>query len=304
MSSLVSLLEEEKLAIETREKTLLIKSGNQKAQIKGLSTKDFPIIPQVSSDIWFEIDNNILMDSINQVMDFCAITQIRPELSGLYFSFQDKEVRIASTDSFRLAEKTIFLDQISAKPNTLTPFILPKNTAREIINVFSGLGGKIKFTLSPSQIMIENLSEENDQAKARLVSRLIDGDYPNYKEVIPKKFKTNIVLSKERFLNQIKTASLFSNQTNEIKLSINPKNQKIIIFSQNSDLGESKSILSVKSKGEETDVSFNHRFLTEGLNKLKGEEVSFELNGSGGPGLIRSNQDNTYLYVIMPIKPN
>ncbi len=304
LSALVSLLEEEKINIETKEKILLIKGENQKAQIKGLDTKDFPIIPEVSSNTWFDVDIHTLIDSIVQVMDFCAITQIRPELSGLYFSFQDKELKIASTDSFRLAEKTIFLNQTSSKPDVPTPFILPKSAAREIINVFSGLEGKIKAYISSSQIMIENISEQNNQPQARLVSRLIEGDYPNYKEVIPNEFKTSIDLSKEPFINQIKTASLFSNQTNEIKLTINSKNQKMTIFSQNTDLGESKSILSIKAKGEEVEVSFNYRFLMEGLSKLKGDGVTLELNGSGGPGLLRASEDNSYLYILMPIKPN
>ncbi len=301
-SNFVSLVEEQKLTLEIKEKTLLIKGENYKSQIKGLEAKDFPIIPEVSSEIFIELNALEFCQAIMQVIDFCALTQIRPELSGIHFFFQKNEVKIVATDSFRLAEKTLFLEGLSENLTSAQSFILPKNASRELINIFSENDQKIKLYFSPSQIMVQSFFDETKNPQARLVSRLIEGEYPNYQEVIPKEFKTQIILSKDRFLNQIKTASLFSGRANEVRLKVNPQKGQVEIFSQNVDLGESKSRLSAKIKGQETDVCFNYKFLAEGLAQIKTSEVVFEINGQEGPGVLRPLDEATFLYVIMPIK--
>lgn len=302
LSSFISFSGEDKLTMETKNRILFLKGENYKTQIKGLEAKDFPIIPKVTSEVWLEFDARIFCHGIMQVIDFCALTQVRPELSGLYFSFHKETVKIVTTDSFRLAEKTIALENSANNLSSPQLLILPKNAARELVNIFSEQEGKIKFYISSSQIMIENYFPETNNPQARLVSRLIEGEYPNYEEVIPKEFKTQITVSKEKFLNQIKSASLFSGRTNEIKLAVSPEKEIVAIFSQNVDLGETHSNLSAKIKGEETTVSFNYKFLAEGLGQIKTSEIIFELNGQDGPGVIRPVDDSSYLYVIMPIK--
>jgi len=302
ISSFVSFLDEEKLTIETKEKVLFLRGENYKTQIKGLEAKDYPIIPDVTSETWLELDAKVFCEGMMQVIDFCAITQVRPELSGIYLSFQKNAVKIVSTDSFRLAEKTIAIDNPTNNLTSIQSLIIPKNAARELVNIFSEEERKIKFYLSSSQIMIESYFSETKNPQAQLVSRLIEGEYPNYEDVIPKEFKTQIIISRDAFLNQIKSASLFSGRTNEIKLVINPKKENITISSQNVDLGETHSNLSAKIKGEEMTASFNYKFLVEGLGQIKAKEVIFELNGQDGPGVLKPMDDPSYIYVIMPIK--
>jgi len=302
LSSFVSLSGEEKLTMETKDKTLFLKGENYKTQIKGLDAKDFPIIPEVLSEEWFEVDSEIFCQGILQVIDFCALTQVRPELSGLYFSFQKNIIKIVATDSFRLAEKTITFDSSAKEFTSRQSLIVPRNAARELINIFSEQNQKIKFYFSPSQIMVESRFPESKKPQARLVSRLIEGEYPNYEDVIPREFKTQVIIARERFLNHIKSASLFSGRTNEIKLSISPKKGSVTIFSQNVDLGETLSELSAQIKGEEADVSFNYKFLSDGLAQIKTNEVVLELNGQEGPGVLKPINDSNYLYIIMPVK--
>ena len=145
--------------------------------------------------------------------------------------------------------------------------------------------------------------DDQKRPQIRFISRLIDGEYPAYQEIIPQKYETQIILPKEEFLNQIKVASLFSGKTNEVKIKADPKIGEIEIFSQNPDLGENKSSISGKIKGEKQEISFNYKFLMDGLINIKSSEVSLELNG-GEASVLRPVGDNSYLYVLMPLKDN
>ncbi len=301
LSNFISLISEDQVNLETKDNTLFLKGESYKSQIKGLDAEDFPIIPEVSEDLWVEMDSRLFSQAMLQVVDFCALTQTRLELSGIYLSFEKGQLKIVATDSFRLAEKTI---PISAVSSDFSPqsFILPRNAAREIINIFSQEDGMVKFYLSPNQIMVEKRFSDSDQPQVRLVTRLIEGEYPNYKEVIPKETKTRISLKKDELFNQIKKASLFSGKSNEVSLDIDSDKGEITFFSQNVDLGEIKSKVKADIKGEAVEIRFNYKFLSEGVNQINSDEVSLELNGTDGPGLIKPVGDSSFLYVIMPIK--
>jgi len=302
LSGFVSLIGEEKVTIESKGKTLYLKGENYKTQIKGLDSKDFPIIPEVAPDKWIEFNASAFCKGIMQTMDFCALTQVRPELSGTYFSFQKDLAKIVATDSFRLAEKTIALEGAVQGIEGSESFILPRNAARELVNIFSEHNGKIKFYLSPNQIMVESYIDDAKNPQARLVSRLIEGEYPDYEAVIPKEFKTRMIASKEEFLSQIKIASLFSGRTNEVKLAINSKKGNMVITSQSIDLGETELKMEIEAQGEEVEISFNYKFLAEGLNQMRSDKVILELNGQDGPAVLKPSDDPGYIYVIMPIK--
>ena len=301
LSNFISLISEDQVNLETKDNTLFLKGESYKSQIKGLDAEDFPIIPEVSENLWVKMDSKLFSQAMLQVVDFCALTQTRLELSGIYLSFEKGQLKIVATDSFRLAEKTI---PISAVSSDFSPqsFILPRNAAREIINIFSQEEVMVKFYLSPNQIMVEKRFSDSDQPQVRLVTRLIEGEYPNYKEVIPKETKTRISLKKDELFNQIKKASLFSGKSNEVSLDIDSDKGEITFFSQNVDLGEIKSKVKADIKGEAVEIRFNYKFLSEGVNQINSDEVSLELNGTDGPGLIKPVGDSSFLYVIMPIK--
>ena len=136
----------------------------------------------------------------------------------------------------------------------------------------------------------------------QITSRLIEGEYPNYQDIIPKKFKTRIILKRDEFLNQIKTASLFSGKINEIKFNINTTNQEVEIFAKDPSIGENKSSIPAKIEGDQIEASFNYKFLTDGLLKIKSSEVVFDLSEKEGPCVLKPVGDVSYIYVVMPIK--
>ena len=299
--SLISLIPDEKINLEAKNNILYLEGKNYKDQIKGTGTEEFPIIPKVESDTKIEIDSQILSQGLAQVVDTASPSQSRPEISGVYFSLTKDLFEIAATDSFRLAEKKMSLTKPSALSQKISLIVLQK-TIREIINVFGEDSGKLKIYFAPNQIMFESKMAETPHPRVQVTSRLIEGEYPNYKEIIPKDFKTQLVLQRQDFLNQVKAASLFSGKVNEVKLKIDPNQGIVEIFAQNPDLGQSKSQIKGKTKGEKIEVSFNHRFLIDGLSSIRSKEVIVELNGEEGPGVLKQIKDQTFLYVVMPIK--
>jgi len=297
----INLLPNKKIILEVKNNTLFLECENYKTQIKGLTAEEFPIIPKIGKEEFISIENSSLCQGLSQITDIAILSTTRPEISGVYFSFQKNLVTMATTDSFRLGEKKIFLKNNSPLKKDYS-LILPQKTAKEIINIFGERKGDIKIYFSPNQVMFEYLMSETSHPEIQLVSRLIEGEYPNYQEIIPKKYTTQLILEKNEFLNQVKTASLFSGKINEVKIKTTLQGKKIEIFSQSPEIGEYQSSISGKIKGEPVEISFNHRFLLDGLLNIKSSEVIFELNGESGPGVLKPVGDDSYIYVVMPIK--
>ncbi len=300
-SSFINLLPNKKISLEVKDNDLFIECENYKTQIKGLSAEEFPIIPKITNGDTVSIEAPSFCKNLNQIVDIAVPSSIRPEISGIYFLFQKNLITIAATDSFRLGEKKIFLKNNSNLEKEYS-LILPQKTAKEIVNIFNEKQGELKMYFSPNQVMFEYPMEETTHAEIQIISRLIEGEYPNYQEIIPKKYTTRLTLNKDEFLNQIKTASLFSGKINEVKIKADSKENKIKAFSQSSDIGEYESSVSGKIEGEPIEISFNHRFLLDGLSSIRAPEIIFELNKETGPGVLKAVGDDTYIYVVMPIK--
>jgi DNA polymerase-3 subunit beta len=298
-SGFVGMLPNEKIEIEEEKDGLLIKCKKNKTQIKGISAEEFPIIPRVNEGENISVNSSVFCQNLAQVADIASPSNTRPEISGVYLVFQKNQITMVSTDSFRLAEKKIFLKQTAAL-NKDYNLIIPQRAVKEIINIFGEYNKDLKIYFSSNQIMFEVLMEETNHPHIQLVSRLIEGEYPNYKEIIPTKHSTQITLERNEFINQVKTASFFAGKVNEIKIKANEK--EIEISSQSSDVGNHLSAMSAKITGEETEVAFNHKFLLDGLVNIKSSEVVLELNGDAGAAVLRPVGDDTYLYVVMPIK--
>jgi len=299
LSNLVALLPDDKIILEEKNHKLHIQCKNVENYIQGFNPEEFPIIPEFKDSERLEVDNKKFCQGLSQITDIASPSQARPEISGIYFIFSKNTIKMVATDSFRLAEKTISLEAAVKKD---TSFILPQKPAREIINILGDRDGKLKICLSPNQTMFEFPMPEIQRPEVQITSRLIEGEYPNYEEIIPKNFKTRVTLKRDDFLKQIKTASLFSGKIHEVKIKVNPQNKKVEIFAQDPDIGESRSEILAKIEGEEMEVSFNHKFLADGLMNIKSSEIVFDISKEEGPCVLRPIGDASYLYVVMPIK--
>ena len=296
-SSILSNLNEEVINLETEDHILKIKNKKFSLKIKGVNPEEFPILPQIETLEKISLSSEDLCSSLRKIVGIPSPSLGRPEISGILFSFEKDNLKLVATDSFRLAEKKIKLFSPIEKSYSL---ILPQNTAKEIIGIFEKEEGEINFYLSQNQIFVESLAKELPQRKILFTSKLIDGEYPNYQEVVPKKFKTSVILDREEFLTQIRSASLFSGKINEVKLNIKQKEGVVEVLSQNPDYGEFKSQIFSKIEGEDISISFNYRFLIEGVSSIDEKEINLLLTDAEGPAVLKSSE--TYFYVLMPIK--
>ena len=302
LRSVISFIKNETIKLKSENKNLILETKDQTTQIQGVNLDDFPIIPKVVTEDFVEINGEKLNQGINQIVNIPSVSQIRPEISGIYFSFKKDKIKIVATDSFRLAEKNIDLPEKIKKDFS---FILPQFSARELTNILSLKPFKLKIYYTPNQVLFEWLGEETPYPEIHFSARLIEGDYPNYQEIIPKKYTAEITLNREDFQNQIKKAGLFSGKISEVRLTALPKENKLKIFSQSVEVGKNEAYLPVKIEGKtdkEIETSFNYKFLIDGLNNIGSSEVIFSLSDNEGPATISPVGDESYVYILMPIK--
>lgn len=301
-SGLVGFLPNKPIDLEVKDLTLNIKCEDYQSAIKCLDAEDFPAIPAPSNLESLRISGSLFCQGLGQIAGIPVPSSSRPEISGIYLSFQKNLIKMAATDSFRLGEKTLPLkEQNLTKPYSA---VISQHAAREIINIF-GEEAEIKICFSPNQILLESLMAETNHPKVQMVCRLIEGEFPNYEAIIPQKYETEAVLLKKEFLNQVKAAGVFSGKTSEIKMKINPVKKELEILSQSQEAGEFASRLAAQAKGRELEIAFNHRFLLDGILSIDNEdEVVLSFSGQDGPAVIKSINASDYFYILMPIKKN
>jgi len=299
--SLLAVSSDNQVSLATEGQNLLVSTGNHQATIKTLDEEEFPIIPTLEGNepAW-EVETSVLCRGLHQVVGMTGQTQTRPEISGVLFKIEKKTVCMVATDSFRLAERKFLLEKEGVLEQS---FILPSKTARELIAILGERPGKTTIHVSPTQAVFDYESQENPlKLHIQIVSRLIEGEYPHYEDVIPSSQKTRIVAPKGDFLNHLKAAGIFAGKTQEIRLRVDPPKKEINFFSENIEAGSHRSILKGEISGESVEVAFNWRFLGEGLLHMRGERIEFGMNGEDGPAIVRPLEQEGYLYVLMPIK--
>lgn len=301
LSQFIGIIPGPQVVLKTNNHGLLVESDDFHAQFKTLSAEDFPIIPSPKeSEELVELETKAFCQGMASVMNFTGQTQMRPEISGVFFLFQKNMLKLASTDSFRLAENTMYLKKEVGKE---TSFILPAKAARELVSVLGERAGSTKIFFSATQVIFDySIEGASQEPKIQIVSRLIEGEYPKYQDVIPANVGTKAVLKREEFLNHVKAASVFSGKMNDVRVLVDPARKGVEINSKNADLGENTSFLKGQVRGDRIEVAFNWRFLGDGLSQIKSEEVELGITTEDGPAILRPIQDEKYLYVVMPIK--
>lgn len=279
-----------KIEIELKDNILRIKKDNYEVNILTLDTKNFPIIPKVKKNKKIILKQRNLKEGLGQVLNCAATTDLKPEITGIYFNFKKDNFKLAATDSFRLAEKRIKTEDQTKEVDS---FILPIKTSQELSRILKDSEDDVCLYLDENQVLFEF---DNIQ----IFSKLIDGQYPNYEQIIPNDFKTKTILKKQDFLNSLKIASLFCGKTNDIILKVNKNSVEII--SQNSEKGENKSEITAKNEGPSLEIVFNYRYLIDGLNNIADDEIVLNFNEKNSPTRIFGLKEKGYNYIIMPIR--
>ncbi|MEK7181679.1 MAG: DNA polymerase III subunit beta [Patescibacteria group bacterium] len=296
----------EVVALEVDNQQLKIESVGYSVKIKGMDGKDFPIIPQFQKEYFFSLPAQELKSALSRLL-FCVSTnEARLELTGINLTFLEKELHLAATDSFRLAEEIIPLGDLgkgyTAFQSTTSSFILPSATLNEISRIISPESTEVKVALEENQIFFE---VDNIQ----VISRLINGKYPDYKQIIPSEFSLEVSLEKDLLQRAIRIASSFSSyNSGEIALVFHPIEKTCTIVSQSQEIGENTSVLDIETIRGEAPLTlvFNPRYVLEGIGVLTGDRVAFLANTGTSPAAFRMLEGGSlkqnYLYILMPIR--
>lgn len=298
----INLLPNKKVNIEQKEDCLVINCENYKTKIKGQPANEYPLIPAVERSVYYSVDINNFKNALAQVVFAASIDDSRIELSGVLFLFNKDELTIVATDSYRLAEKTVNLKTNNNQGGKKV--IIPVKTLQELIKILSSVQSEditeetkeVKFYLSENQILFICGSVE-------LVSRLIEGQYPDYKQIIPQQSKTNVIIDKNEFIRATKASSLFSKTgINDINLDFLTEKNRTTISSVSGQTGENITEIDAKVSGDNNGVVVNYRYLLDGLNNINSEMVKIDILDGNTPITLKPENEDNYLYIIMPIK--
>lgn len=303
-SDYIGLLPNKKVDLEQSGNGLMVSCDNYKTKINGQSAEEFPLIPVLERKNSYLVGAEDFKGALTQVVFSAATSETRLELSGVLFIFNKNELILAATDSYRLAEKKIKIkNNRTAEDKAEKGIIVPVRTVQEIIRILSGAKeeearekNEIEIYVSENQILFVYGSTE-------MVSRLIEGQYPDYQQIIPTVSKTKATINRQELIRAVKASSLFSKTgINDINLDF-PKNKKqAVVSSASGQTGENVVELEARVVGEDNGIVVNYRYLLDGLNNLEEEEAVIEVIDSNTPCLLRQAEGNDYLYIIMPIK--
>lgn len=304
ISDYVSLLPNKRVDIKKDEKSLIIETENYKTKILGQEAEEFPLIPSIEKDCFYKVNVGEFKKALSQVIFAVSNSETRMELSGVLFNFEGNKLSVVSTDSYRLAEREMGVET-NARSGENKKVIIPAKTVQELIRVLSGVREDgameddmkdVEFYISENQVMFSF-------GPVELISRLIEGQYPDYKQIIPGVNKTKAVISKDELVRAIKMASLFSKTgINDVNLDF-PKEKNIIVVSSISgQTGENVTELNAEVSGDDNGVVVNYKYFLDGLNNIDSDNILIEIIDNNTPCVLKPEKNNGYLYLIMPIK--
>ena len=278
--------------------TLEIISGNLsvtaakvKGLIKTLPPEDFPSIPSITEGESFSMPTELFIKGLKSVWYSSSVSGVKPELSSVYVYKDADNLVFAATDSFRLAEKKIKAPAASKIGELLIPF---KNIP-DILRLLENMGPTVEVETNKNLITF----------RARdiyLVSRLIDGVFPDYRQIIPKGFSTEAVILKQDLVNALKISNIFSDKFNQVHFTIDPKGKLFEIQTKNNDIGENKIAVDAALTGEKVEINFNYKYIVDCFQSIEADSVALQLGGMNRPMVVRPiSGDQSFMYLVMPM---
>ncbi|MFH1769549.1 MAG: DNA polymerase III subunit beta [Parcubacteria group bacterium] len=288
VSDFIAQVGDEQVVLTVVKNTLGISSKGYKTKILGMSPDEFPIIPSVNNGVSISLDSSELKKALMQVVEAVSLSETRPELGGVYTVVSKKDITFAATDSFRLSETVINIH--SDDP---ADCIIPRMTALEMVRLLDDTGGEVSLIIAPSQVSLR-------AGGFTLVSRVIDGRYPDYKKVMPSGHQARITLDRGALETSVRMGSVFSSSIFDIKL--NAQKDSLGIEGQNSERGEISSVVEGVLEGQPFSISVNYRYLLDGIKVLQYKDIALEYTGEGGPIVLRGQGSDSQVYIIMPLR--
>ncbi len=280
--------------LETDEKNVtVIRSGPSYYKIHGLSADEFPPLPKFKDDKKVSLQQDTIKAMMRKTAFAVSTDESRYVLNGIFFSLKDNKMTMVATDGRRLA---LADEEADISEKSSGEFIVPAKAVSELNRLLQEKGeAEIKFGENQASFALK----DEKGFSILLMTKLIEGNYPNYKQVIPTETKERIPLVREEFLQALRRAEIMtSEKANSVKLTFG-KNS-LSITANTPEVGEARESLAVNYKGKEMAIAFNPRYLIDALGALGEDEVFFELIDELSPGVLKIN--GPFLYVVMPMR--
>ncbi len=284
------------ISLNVRTKTVHIKSATTEANVKGLDAEEFPIIPTIGDKPTTSVAQGVLRRMISEVAFVAATDDSRPVLTGVLTTFSGDLLTMAAADPYRLSVRT---GPLLMKTEPAVEIIIPARSLVEVGRMIGDGDEPVEILVTPNGSQVIFHTDEAD-----LVSRIIEGQFPNYRQVIPSSHTTRVTVSREELLNATRLASFFARDAaNIVRFQVDPSNETPLVISATAaEVGDNTSRVDASVDGQPTAIAFNSRFVSEALGSLNASEIQLELGGPLAPGVVKIVGDDTYLHVVMPLR--
>jgi DNA polymerase-3 subunit beta len=287
ISNFVSNIFDKNINLETKDNTLLVSTNHTKTTIKTFSIDEFPLIPKIDNKSGFIMQGQDFIKGLKNVVYSASVSSIKPTLSSVMVYQEEDNIYFVATDSFRLAEKKIKIK----KTGDFESILIPYKNISEIIKVFDDVSGDLNIFISENQISI---SFED----IYLISRIVEGNFPDYRQFIPSEFKTEVVFLKQDLINTLKISNIFMDKFSQVYFDISKKDNKFEIRTKNIDIGENKNKVEALVKGEDLSISFNYKYIIDCFQSIESDSVGFYFDNTSKL-IIKGINDKTYFYLVM-----
>jgi DNA polymerase-3 subunit beta len=270
--------------------SVAVKYGQSEASINGFPAGEFPDFPLPVSEFNFNIAADTLKEAIRQVVFAAATDENRPVFTGVLFEIQEGRLQVVATDTHRLAWRRIPLENCEDLDINL---IIPGKTLNELVKIIGSPDSLVRITVTENQVLFNT-------GDTCLISRLIGGQFPNYRQVIPQEHITKVRLKTKDLADATERASLLTKEgSSVIKLHLN---DNVLIITVNTEAGRVREELPVYQEGEPLQFAFNARYLSDILRVIGSEEIIMEFTGPLSPGIIKPAGDKEYLSLLLPVR--
>lgn len=295
LTEIVSNLKPGSIDLISEKEQVTLKSSGFSSKISGMNSSDFPEIPKNISNIYREVKGSELKNALSKVLYSVSTDETRPVLTGVLMLFGEKTILVA-TDGFRLSQKELTLTTKKSKDEEEDKVIIPKNVLSELIHLTDSEDVKFSYSKKDNQVVfaLENTI---------LSSRVIEGDFPDFKKIIPKSATKKVNVDKDEFLRAVKLASVFARESaNVVKINLNKDLLNIVAESSNSGSQETKVDAKVEGVEDKFTIAFNYRFLEDFINSVESDDLTIEMSEANSPVLFLDTKDTSFLHIIMPVR--
>lgn len=300
LGDIVSRLPNEDIDIseDEDEPVVMLSCSAGRYQVRGLSAEDYPKLPEIQSDEVIKISADALIEGLRGALFATSSDETKQVLTGVHLTAGEESLEFAATDGHRLAVVETIDETGSTATNLNTKVTIPGKALRELERILQAYPSSepVAFQLDQTQVVF-------DLGQQRITTRLLEGQYPNYRQLIPSQFERQLTLDRKQLMSSLERIAVMADQRNNIvKLSVNNEQQSLALSVEAQEVGSGLENLPAQVTGDSLDIAFNVRYLLEGLKALPSSEVQIQCNTATSPSVLTPLGGTKITYLVMPVQ--